>query len=71
MSKYYLKEYANAERRKQQNILSAFVKVENNACKTNNVHQLLSKKWSESQNSYRIMSNIDHELERRIKRVID
>lgn len=45
--------------------------MENNACKTNNVYQLLSKKWSEQSNAYRLLSNIDDNMERRIKAVID
>lgn len=45
--------------------------MENNACKTNNVHQLLTEKWSENRAAYRVLTKITEQRERRIKSIID
>jgi hypothetical protein len=60
--------------RKQEDIeealLKRFLEYETNACHATNLHRLLTKRWNESPNSYRICSKITPRKERRIKDII-
>ena len=51
-------------------MLSQFLINETNACRANNLNQLLSPKWNEAKNSYRLFTHIDQDNEAKVKRIL-
>ncbi len=54
----------------QEELLKKFIENEPNACHANNLYRLLTKKWHENTNSYKICSKINAKNEKRIKDIL-
>ena len=51
-------------------MLKKFLENEPNACHASNLYRLLTKKWTEEPNAYKICSKISPKKEKRIKEIL-
>ena len=51
-------------------MLQKFIDNEKNACHANNLYRLLTKKWSEEPNAYKIVSKLTAAQEKRVKEIL-
>lgn len=54
----------------EEKLLQKFISNEPNACHASNLYRLLTKKWNENPNSYKICSKLTPKKQKRIKEIL-
>lgn len=70
VSQQYLKQKFLYQKQQKNDYIDQIIITEKNASHANKLMNLLSEKWSENPNNYRLLSKISDPMERRIKNVI-
>ena len=70
-SRKHLAEYRQNILNHEAELRNHFVHNEPLACQAQNIEDLLTEKWSEGRDKYRLMTKIKVKEEERIKRIID
>lgn len=65
-----IKSYYKKKEEEEEALLKKFIENEPNACHATNLYRLLTKKWSENTNSYKICSRLTPKKEKRIKDIL-
>lgn len=67
LSRDCIKEYNRKLEEEKETLLKKFIENEPNACHASNLYRLLTKKWTEEANAWKIQSKLTPKKEKRIK----
>ena len=70
ISQQYLKQKFMYQKKQKNDYIENIIIKEQSASRANKLMNILSEKWSENPNNYRLLSKINEPMERRIKNVI-
>jgi hypothetical protein len=70
ISQEYLKQKFMYQKKQKNDYIEDIIIKEKSASRANKLMNMLSEKWSENPNNYRLLSKISDSMERRIKNVI-
>ena len=65
-----IKAYNKKKEEEEETMLQKFLENEPNACHASNLYRLLTKKWTEEPNAYKICSKLTPKKQKRIKEIL-
>lgn len=69
-ARHEIKAFNRKQEEEQEALLKKFLENEPNACHASNLYRLLTKKWTEEPNAYKVCSKITPKKEKRIKEIL-